>query len=215
MKFFVAMTLALSLSGACASTSAHQGSSTGPTDPLKDVGGSELFEEGKRQAQAGDLVRAEQYLVAAMDKGQPSAEVLPVLIQVCIAGSRFDTALHHARPHLIREPENHSLRYMVATLYNAVGRKALAVEHLERVLLDAPTQANARYTLGRIMWQEKDEERAAVLMQEYLDLEPEGSHAPDARALLVQWKRRIPTTKVKNVAPPIDSEAKTRTESEQ
>lgn len=196
MRFTIAVAVTTALAGAC--TSARQGNATTPSDPLTDVDGSALFAEGQRHAQSGDLVRAEQYLVAAIDKGHPSAEVLPVLMEVCIAGDRFDTALSHARPHLLREPQNWSLRYMVATLYSAVGKTPLAIEHLERVLMDAPEEANAHYTLGKLMWQENDNARAVALMERYISLAPKGNHAPDARALLLQWERQEPVAKPKS-----------------
>ncbi len=200
MRQFLTIGLALALGTAC--TSASQKPSAGPGDPLVQVESAALFDQGKRLAQEGDLVRSEQYLVAAMDKGHPIEEVLPILIEVCIAGSRYDTALHHARPHLLRDPENSSLRYIVATLYHAIGRQPLAVEHLERVILDAPNEPNAYYTLGKIFWKEKEAERATELMQKYVELAPDGSHAPDARALLVQWQRRMPAIDATSASKP-------------
>ena len=153
-------------------------------DPLVEHESQELFKEGQALARAGDLVRAEQYLNAAAERGYPTSETVPLLIDVCIRGSRYDAALAHARPQLALEPGNWRLRFLVATLHLAVGHKHNAKSELTRVLLDAPDAENAHYEMGRLLWTESDKQTAIAHWGRYLELAPEGKHAADVRALM-------------------------------
>ena len=174
---------------ACAlACGAPQGSQGGMSaDPLRSADKETLFQQGRAYAQAGDFVRAEQYIVASMDKGYPRDEATPVLIEICIAGSRYDTALHHARPYLAQHPENDSLRYLVGTLHNAVGQGNLAVQEWKRVLASSPDNTDVIYSLADLYWSRGDRETAVPYMRRYLELVPEGSKQAEVRARLTLW----------------------------
>ncbi len=162
-------------------------------DPLATADAATLYEEGKGYAAAGDLVRSEQYLVAALDKGHSSHEVLPLLVEVCVRGNRYDTALFHTKPYLERNPANWRLRYLTATLNSAVGREHRAIEHLEQVLVDAPAEPDAYYTLGQLLWIRNDKPRAVQLLGMYLQLAPQGRHVAKAHSLLRLWEANQPS----------------------
>jgi tetratricopeptide (TPR) repeat protein len=152
-------------------------------DPLKTAPTTELFERGRELADAGDYVRAEQYLTAAMHRGHPSKDVLPVLLQACVRGRRYQSALGHAQRELRRNPEDWRLRYVVATLHEALGERTKAQVELKRVLDGEPRFANAHYSLG-VLLSATDRRAASTHLHRYLEIEPKGNHAADARARL-------------------------------
>lgn len=155
-------------------------------DPLADVTGEELFQRGLVVSARGDLIRAEQYFVAALDKQHPPEVVLPMLIRVCVASSRHSAALSHAQPYLRAHPSNWRLRLLVATLRLGLGDVEAARVDLHRVLQAAPEEATAYYMLGMLYREEThDEPRAREHFERYLQLAPEGQHAEEVRAALV------------------------------
>ena len=62
-------------------------------DPIADIEGQELYDTGLRLARTGDLLRAEQYVKGAMERGFPVERALPALLKICIAASRLNAAL--------------------------------------------------------------------------------------------------------------------------
>lgn len=102
-----------------------------------------LFDHGTRLARRGDSVRAEQYLVAALEHGYPEERGLPWLLRVCIEGSRLRSAVRHASLHLERHPDELELEPLVATLLVALGERERARSRLERALERASAKANA------------------------------------------------------------------------
>lgn len=198
---------------ACAGSQQQQ-TRTGSGDPLTDSKATELFEEAKQLGLLGDFIRAEQYFVAAIAKGQPAAEVLPLLIEVCIQSSRYDSAISHAVPYLSRHPEDWRLRTVVATLRSAVGRKHEAMSELEQVLLDAPEAPNAHFLLGEILWEDPngDHARARILLERYLELDPEGKYRPMANTILRAGATESPATQPSQPTPVSEPASETPTE---
>jgi len=163
-----------------------------PDDPLTTSPAPALFEQGRALVARGDYIRAEQYLVAAMERGHPSDEVMPVLLDACVRGRRYQSALDHAFGQLRRTPEDWRLRYVVATLHEALGDRAKARLELERIIVGDPSFAKAHYSLGLMLDSAGDHERGAVEMQRYLELEPEGIYAADARARITSMPQSEP-----------------------
>jgi len=146
-----------------------------------------LFERGKLFARVGDYTRAAQYLNGALDAGAPPAEVLPVLMKVYIVSGRFRLAIQLGEQQLTKTPEAHSLRFLVGTLYAAIGDNDRARENLERVVRAQPGHADAHYALAVLL---RDGSHDLVGADEhfraYLKLEPTGPHAEEARGSLLQ-----------------------------
>ncbi|MEM9068504.1 MAG: tetratricopeptide repeat protein [Myxococcota bacterium] len=154
---------------------------------MEGVEAERLYNHGTALAGRGDLVRAEQYIVAAIERGYSREEALPTLLQVCVAGQRHAAALRHAEPYLRDHPDNWSLRYVVATLHLGLGRVSRAQSELEQVIEDAPQEANPYYTLGTMYRdQMQDEEEATRWFNRYLELAPRGDHAAEVRRWLDQ-----------------------------
>jgi len=154
-------------------------------DPLIGVEAQELYDRGIAAARNGDHVRAEQYLVAAVDRGYDEDEVMPLLLRSCVASNRLSAALRYAHPYLRDHPEDWSLRYLVATIHLGLGESDTAHRELLQVIEDAPEEPAAYYALGMLLREENgDSGEARPYLERYLALAPEGRHAAEVRSLL-------------------------------
>ena len=175
-----------------------------PGDPIASVDASELFQRGVALAQRGDHIRAEQYLSAAIARGAPEARVLPVLLRVCIAGSRLRMALSYAQPYLLEHPNDWSLRYLVASIHRALGETTEATESLERVVAAVPDEPAPHYLLG-VLLAEHDEHGAREHLERYLELDPSGPRAGAAAEALRTMESSQPSPGDESPTPPAES----------
>ena len=144
-----------------------------------------LLTRGVSLLQAGDALRAEQYLTLAVRAGAPESRAIVPLVQACAASSRLQSALEHALPYLRRHPDAWPLRYVVAAIQLALGRNELAQGELERVRAAAPEFAPAHYLAAVIARDRLGDAGAAVVgFAEYVRHAPRGEHAAEARAFL-------------------------------
>lgn len=173
--------LAALVAGACA-----HGPETKPAarDPLASAPASLLMKRGRAFAAAGDTIRAEQYLLAASNRGAPDRKVVPLLLQVCIRGQRFRAALGHAEFYLARNPDDRALRQLSAVLYLATGAPDKARTALERVVASAPDEPEPRFLLAMAHRELGQPLRARPHLRRYLSLDPAGSRAHEARSWL-------------------------------
>lgn len=145
-----------------------------------------LLERGRTFATLGDPTRAEEYLVAALDAGAPPSDVMPLLLDVCVRGGRYRSAIQYAENHLRKWPRDVGTRLVLGTLYAAVGEHRSARLTLERVVSERPDEAQAHYTLGVLARDDDDDLQAADRhFREYLRIAPTGQHAEEARASLL------------------------------
>jgi len=152
---------------------------------LSKVTADDLLFLAATNARSGDLLRAEQYLSAARQRGRDEAAVVYWLVRVCVSASRYRSALGHATNYLRDHPSDWSLRLVVATIHEALGDVARAQSELERIVGAAPSMPLPHYRLAmlyRDRW--TDHERARLHLEEYLRLTPEGSHAAEVRSAL-------------------------------
>jgi len=150
-----------------------------------------LLARGLAFAQIGDLTRAEQYLVSALDAGAPAEVVLPKLIDVCIASSHYRAAIEYAAPELQRNPDNASLRFVVAELDASTGDTAAARRELDIVTQAQPLEPAPRFAYARLLRDVIGDPVAADRQfRAYLSLQPNGEHANEARASLL---KTVPT----------------------
>lgn len=179
-------------------------------DPLAGIPADELFGRGIRFAQDGDLWRAEQYLVASMERGKPRNEVVPTLVQICIALQRFSAALHYAEPVILEQPEHWQLRRVVGSLYHGLGRVEEAREAFHLVLQTEPNDPMTHYFLGMLYVEDlSDVQTGDPLLARYIELSPEGQHAAEVRALL--RRLRAPRSTIQRIetsdVPPVPEAA--------
>lgn len=180
MAFFrlgVAVFVALS-SGACG------GAEKAPEVPVQRApGGSEAFHKGRQALLRGDYTRAEQYLKLALEDGYAPRQTVLLLVQTCLAGSRFRAALNYAEPHLQNHPEDKALRYLVATVHLGLGHKREGLRQLNLLAARAPGYPDTYFLRGAARWDEGDP-AAEVDFERYLSLAPEGRHAAEVRSHL-------------------------------
>ena len=148
-----------------------------------------LVQKGRAAVASGDTVRAEQYLTLAIARGADERVVLKDLLAACIGGSRLRGALDHALPYLQKHPDDDDLRYLVASLHDSLGQRDEAKTQLERLLNHSPEHADAHYLAG-ILASERDPQQAREHFRQYLDLEPQGQHAPEVRGRLSELALR-------------------------
>ncbi len=163
----------------CAAHTPQQGATT---DPMANVTGQQLYDTGLSAARAGDLVRAEQYLVASMQRGMPEQRALRQLVSVCVQASRFRAAVSYARPYLERHPHDWALRYLMGTILEGLDEHQAARRELESVIADNARHAEAHYLLATLLRERfNDPVSADVHYRQYLEIEPQGTHAEEAR----------------------------------
>ncbi len=146
-----------------------------------------LADRGRGFAAVGDTTRAEEYLAAALDQGADPKQVLPLLLQVCVSTGRYRAAIQHAETHLHKHPDDVRTRFVLGTLYAALGENKPARENLEVVVEQRPNDSNAHYALAVLARDaENDMVDADRHFREYLRLEPNGSHAEEAKSSLLK-----------------------------
>ena len=110
----------------------------------------ELFQVALLQARRGDLFRAEQYLIAARAQGHDDATTTYWLVRVCVSAGRYHSALRHGQERLSRNPGDWRLRFVVASIHEALGEISKA---REQYLVLEPTGvhvAEVRAALARL-----------------------------------------------------------------
>lgn len=205
-----ALVLALGPLLACASseraaataTTAGDGS-RGTKTVAEDKDPKILFARGRVFAEAGDLVRAEQYLGAALKAGADEREVVPVLLRVCIAARHYRFASEVAELTLARNPEDARLRLVVGALYVQIGNPGLARDNLERAAKELATEADVQFAVGVVFRDDlADRGGADRYFREYLRLAPNGGRAAEARASLMARVEATETTETTETTEP-------------
>lgn len=176
--------------GACAHTAPGSEAPTevAPDDPLGAQGDGSpdaLFARGLAWARRGDMVRAEQYMALAVRAGYPQEQALVAIVDACLAASRLRSALAYAEPYLRRHPDAWRVQLLVAAVHAALGRDALAITGLQRVIAQAPAGPDAYYLLAVLLHDRLDDEDGARTgFRSYLAVAPSGEHAREATAWL-------------------------------
>ena len=171
--------------GGCHHATLHQGPDLHAQ--LSTVTAQDLLSLAVSHARSGDLLRAEQYLSAARERGHAEATVVYWLVRVCVAASRYQSALVHAANYLRDHPEDWPLRLVVATIHEALGDLALAQSELERIVKAEPALPLPHYRLA-VLYRSGyvDQQLARRHLEEYLRLTPTGPHAAEVRSALRQ-----------------------------
>jgi len=169
--------------GGCHHATLHQAADL--QAELSTLTAEDLLSLAVSHARSGDLLRAEQYLSAARERGHAEAAVVYWLVRVCVAASRYQSALGHATNYLRDHPEDWPLRLVVATIHEVLGDVALAQSELERIVEAEPAMALPHYRLAMLYRSgQADQERAKLHLEEYLKLTPKGPHAAEVRSAL-------------------------------
>jgi len=144
-----------------------------------------LVEQGKGYASLGDTTRAEQYFSMALNAGGDEATIVPLVVAVCVRDGRYELAIEYAHRYTQKHPNDVRMRYLLGTLYGAIGDVEHAKGELEFVIASKPEAAEPHWALGKLLHDDgKDPALAESQFKEYLRLAPTGSHAEEAHGLL-------------------------------
>ncbi|WP_394822977.1 tetratricopeptide repeat protein [Pendulispora albinea] len=182
----LALVLAAALSlGACGSASGARSAKTAAPLP-EDRDPKLLYERGKAYAELGDLVRAEQYLAAALNAHGDERAVLPALFRVCIASRHYRLASEYAEVALARRPKDARLRFVAGAFYVSIGERARARDYLEEAAHQLPDDAEIQFAVA-VFFRDELTDRVAAdpYFREYLRLAPKGEHADEAKSSLM------------------------------
>ncbi len=148
-----------------------------------------LTTRGDAYAAVGDTTRAEQYFAAALSVGGDASVLTRRLIRVCVADQRFHVALLYAENHLRRDPDDHPVRFALATILAGIGETDRAQQHLELLEIAAPQDADVHFALAVLLHEGgHDALRADKEFRLYLHYAPGGVNAAQAHASLLRFK---------------------------
>lgn len=148
---------------------------------------AKLIEEGRAFAAIGDTTRAEQYFSAAITNGADESAIIPLIVKVCVRDGRYELAIERTSRYTQKHPNDVRVRYLLGTLYGAIGDSGRARNELEFVVNAKPNDPEPHWALAKILHDEgKDLVLADGQFREYLRLAPTGAHADEARASLLQ-----------------------------
>jgi lipopolysaccharide biosynthesis regulator YciM len=150
--------------------------------PTSAPSARQLVEIADLLAERGERARAGQYLELAQQSGVPEHELLPRMLKLYVADGQLRLAIDRAEQYLRRHPGDSKLRLCLASLYAAVDDPA-AVRELNRVVTDEPANADAHFALAGLTAKAGERDRH---YRAYLALAPDGRHAEEARANLLQ-----------------------------
>ena len=146
----------------------------------------QLLEVATVLEQSGDSLRAEQYLHAALKQGADPQGIVPQLMRLYATDGQYRLGIQYGEHYLRSHPNHQAVRLLLAALYTAVDATTLAAEQYERVLIADPKNAEAHFALASLL-HECGRERlvADQHFRAYLELQPTGSYAEEARSLLL------------------------------
>jgi tetratricopeptide (TPR) repeat protein len=148
--------------------------------------GPSLLQQARGFEAAGDHLRAEQYLNAALLQGAEERMVLPLLVAACVADQRYRDATQYLEDHLRRHPSDTSGRLLLGSLQHSLGQAEAARRQLWLVVSADPSRSDAHYALAIVLRDDlADVSGADQHFREYLRLSPDGEHAEEARGSLL------------------------------
>jgi hypothetical protein len=153
---------------------------------IQTMGWQPFAEDAERSALAGDFTRSEQYFTTALQRGGPPEVLLPKLLRVCVSAHRYRAAIEYSRPFLLAREGAWALRFVVATIHVGLNEPLTAARHLELVVRHNPRHAEAEFLLASLYRDDlRDLGRADEHFRRYLELEPSGERAEQARSALL------------------------------
>lgn len=145
--------------------------------------GVELVDIARAFAASGDRVRAIQYLTLAQREGVAPQRVVPRLLALYVADGQYRMAIDTAESYLRRKPHDHTIRRCLGAFYMAIDATDDALRTFERLIVEAPRDADAHFALASLLSDGGTQHaKADEHYRTYLALAPTGRHAEEARA---------------------------------
>jgi tetratricopeptide (TPR) repeat protein len=168
---------------ACGGASANENPAEKLAIMKKSEQPAKLIEQGRAFAAIGDTTRAEQYFSTAIQRGADESAVVPLIVKVCVTDGRYELAIEYASRYTQKHPADVRVRFVLGTLYAAIGDRGKARSELEYVVTAKPNDPEPHWALAKVLHDEgKDPTLAEGQFREYLRLAPTGAHAEEARA---------------------------------
>jgi len=146
-----------------------------------------LTARGRAFAAVGDTTRAQEYFDSAVSAGGDQRVLTPLLLRVCIRDGRYRMAVEYAERYLKRHPTDPRMRFLLGTLYAALGEPVAAEQQLSLAARTDVDNAALHYALAVVLRDQiGDAVRADSHFRAYLRLAPDGEHAEDARSSLFE-----------------------------
>jgi tetratricopeptide (TPR) repeat protein len=148
------------------------------------------FQLGDNAASTGDYLRAEQYYRRAEALGAPASATVPRILNVLVAGRRYDEALELCHRRLSTTPEDRATRLVEAAILEALDRPRDAERELTALTRTRPSDPHPYLALGKLYRDSyHDDNRARGMFQTYLKLDPKGEEAEAIRYQLEDWQQ--------------------------
>lgn len=198
---FRCVLLLASLSGGCATTAppptdpllaARQRMAADPGDVLTLIELSELY------MKSGDLLRARQYLAMVertaahgLPPGIDGKRVFKLGILIAVQGHQYTDAIRRCQQRLRRAPEDAPVRSLLASLLEAIGDELGAERQWRMLIALHPAEGHPLLELARFYDRTTRADRQHLsqrLYARYLEVEPQGSEATQARAALLEMQ---------------------------
>lgn len=147
----------------------------------------DFIAKGDENLSKGESLRAEQYYALAWQRGENKDQVLPRLLDVCLAGGRLRSALEYVEHGLREDPRDLPLRQLRLTLLLALGHIEDAVGEAHALTREegvSPDVFFLRATLEAGPLNKPDE--ACKSFQEYLKRDPAGRYRSTALSYLLR-----------------------------
>lgn len=146
---------------------------------------AQLFKRGQTAIQAGDFVRAEQYLTLALADPSFQRPALKLLIHACIQSGHLWVIVNQTEAYLRSHPDDDTLRYLLATTEETMGHRAEAMKHLRLILSHDPSYVDAHYLIGILKLSEAPDE-SLHHFETCLTLAPQGPHAQELKGRIAE-----------------------------
>jgi tetratricopeptide (TPR) repeat protein len=189
------------LSSGCATA----GSTQDPQIAPQQNTGETLLEEGRRYAELGQSVRAEQYYLAARQAGANPDEVFTLLVETCVGSGRLGSALRHVNHQLRLQPEDVRLLQLAASLSEALGHRRATENHIAELAAARDLSPQAELFLAEYYARDPgNQEEAIARFKNYLQRVPSNGRvawAAPTLARLVAEREELHSLKHAEVAP--------------
>jgi tetratricopeptide (TPR) repeat protein len=159
-----------------------------PASPQpRALSAAQLLEIAALLEARGDALRSGQYLSLAIERGASQARVVPQLLRLYVRDGQYRLAVERAENYLRGHPRDVRTRFILGSLYLGLGMNERAAQQYQLVLAAAPERADAHFALASLLREQgRDLARADSHFRAYLQLNPRGAHAEEARSALLQ-----------------------------
>lgn len=161
-----------------------------PKAPSLASSPSGLLAEGRKRLAAGEELMAEQYFLAAWNRGAERRTVLANVLPLCFRSNRLGSALGYVERGLAEEPRDARLSELAALLESNLGRERSALarlRELERAEVLAP---ELYFELGTLELRAGESGHAERAFRLYLARVPHGRHRIEAVSALENFSTK-------------------------